>query len=301
MQSGPSSDWIDYNYTMLHDQIFEATKISISVRTLKRIFKVNDNYEPQIATKNAMAQYLGYKDWAFFLKENFEKEAKPVEIPASVVNPDIPVTGKKSNRGFWIAGGLLLIVATIGITFFFHQPDITFNVKNTSGHAPLTAAISYDLSGLNYKNAFIDFGSGGEYKLLLGAKGELTYQYKTPNFYKMRLIVDGRVLAKNAVDVQTNGWVCYVGNNDQNARVVIDSNKFSDKTSLYFAPAVISGLNIDTKEEYWVDYRNIKNFHVDGDQMTVEFRLRNSQDMGGFDCFDTSLEFTGESLSLIHI
>ncbi|MFB0497454.1 hypothetical protein ABID99_003691 [Mucilaginibacter sp. OAE612] len=71
MQSGPSSDWIDYNYTMLHDQIFEATKISISVRTLKRIFKVNDNYEPQIATKNAMAQYLGYKDWAFFLKEKF--------------------------------------------------------------------------------------------------------------------------------------------------------------------------------------------------------------------------------------
>lgn len=295
MQSGPSRDWIDYNYSMLHDRIFEATKISISVRTLKRIFKVNDNYEPQIATKNAMAQYLGYKDWALFLKENFDKDSKPVEIPASVVKPDSPVAGQQSKRSVWIAGGLLLIVLIVGLTFFFNQPDITFNVKNTSGHAPLTAAISYDLSGLNYKNAFIDFGSGGEYKLLLGPKGELTYQYKTPNFYKMRLIVDGRVLAKNTVYVQTNGWVCYVGNNDQNARVVIDSNKFNDKTSLYFAPAVISRLNINTKEEYWVDYRNIKNFHVDGDQMTVEFRLRNSQDMGGFDCFDTSLEFTGES------
>lgn len=295
MQSGPSSDWIDYHYTKLHEQIFEVTKTSISVRTLKRIFKVNDNYEPQIATKNAMAQYLGYKDWAFFLKENFDKGPTPAESPAPIVKPEVPVDSRQNKRGFWIAGILLLISMIVGVTFFFNQPDITFNVKNTSGHAPLTAAISYDLSSLNYKNAFIDFGSGGEYKLLLGPKGELTYQYKTPNFYKMRLIADGRILAKNTVDVQTNGWVCYVGNNDQNARVLTDSNKFSDKTSLYFAPSMISGLNINTKEEYWVDYRNIKNFHIDGDQMTIEFRLRNSQDMGGFDCFDTSLEFTGES------
>ncbi|QEM09989.1 hypothetical protein [Mucilaginibacter rubeus] len=295
MQSGPSGDWIDYHYTKLHEQIFEVTKTSISVRTLKRIFKVNDNYEPQIATKNAMAQYLGYKDWAFFLKENYDNDPKPAESPAPVIKPEITTGNRRLKVVFFAAGALLLIILIVGIKLFFNRPNVIFNVKNTLGHAPLTAAISYDLSNLDYKNAFIDFGSGGEYKLLLGPKGELTYQYKTPNFYKIRLIADGRVFAKNTVDVQTNGWVCYVGNNDQNARVVTDSNKFSDKSSLYFAPSIIGGLNINTKEEYWVDYRNIKNFHVDGDQMTVEFRLRNSQDMGGFDCFDTSLEFTGES------
>lgn len=297
MQSGPSADWIDYHYTMLHEQIFEATKTSISVRTLKRIFKVNDTYEPQIATKNAMAQYLGYKDWTNFLKENSDNEIKPAESPAPAppIKPEVIAGNKRPKIVFWATGAFLLITVIVAAMFFFNQPEVTFNVKNTSGHAPLTAAISYNLSRLNYKNAFIDFGSGGEYKLLLGPKGEMTYLYKTPNFYKMRLIADGRVLSKTTVDVQTKGWVCYVGNNDQNARVVTDSSKFGDKSSLYFAPSIINGLNINTKEEYWVDYRNIKNFHVDGDQMTVEFRLRNSQDMGGFDCFDTSLEFTGES------
>lgn len=300
MQSGKSNDWIDYNYTKLHDQIFEATRISISVRTLKRIFKVNDNYEPQIATKNAMVQYLGYRDWANFLQENFENSAKDIATPETVTEALSLTIGRRyPTTKFWIWCGLLLIILIAGAVVFFtqfiSQPDISFRVKNNSGHAPLTAAISYDLSNVNYKNAFIDFGSGGEYKMLLTPKGELTYQYKTPNFFKMRLIADGKTLARTTVNVTTNGWVCYVGNNDQNARVITDQGKFSDKTSLYFAPAIISTLHINTNEEYWVDYRNIRNFNVDGDQMTVEFRLRNSQNMGGFDCFDTSLEFTGES------
>ncbi len=300
MQSGKSNDWIDYNYTKLHDQIFEATRVSISIRTLKRIFKVNDNYEPQIATKNAMVQYLGYRDWAHFLKENFDTETNDIRISEETVNtPPKTLNQRYKTTKFWIISGVSLIVLIIGTTLFFNQfidqPKVFFNVKNNSGHAPLTAAISYDLSNINYKNAFIDFGSGGEYKMLLAPKGELTYQYKTPNFYKMRLIADGKALAKTTVDVTTKGWVCYVGNNDQNARVVTDRDKFSDKTSLYFVPAIISTLQINTNEEYWVDYRNIRNFHVDGDQMTVEFRLRNSQNIGGFDCFDTSLEFTGES------
>lgn len=299
LNAGSSIDWIDYNYTKLHDQILEATRVSISVRTLKRIFRGNDNYDPQMATKNAMVQYLGFNDWTHFVKENFQKGtaaqlAEPASRPAAA--PDIALSGQKKRQLRWIAGGAALLIAVLvaGI-LFFNRSSVTFNVKNTSGHVPLTTAISYDLSKLNYKNAFIDFGSGGEYKLLLSQRGELAYQYKTPNFFKIRMIADGRTVAHTTVDVHTNGWVCYVGNNDANAQVVSDRTQFTNDTSLYFSPAAISTLNVNVKKEFWVDYRNIRNFHVDGDEMTVEFRLRNSQDMGGFDCFDTSLEFTGEN------
>ncbi|PTR01514.1 hypothetical protein C8P68_101748 [Mucilaginibacter yixingensis] len=297
LQAGPSADWIDYNFATLHDQIFEATKVPISVRTLKRIFKSGDDYEPQIATKNAMAQYLGYRDWIHFVKENFDRKPEDVVLPKTeTTEPTGPVIKHKRSKKtfYWMGAAAVIIIASV--VFLLLSPGrFSFTVKNTNGQAPLTVAVSYDLSSLNYKNAFIDYGSGGEYKLLLSPKGEMAYLYKTPNYFKMRLMVDGKVLNRTAVDVQTKGWACYVGNNDANAQVVTDQTKFSNGSSLYFAPANISALNIDTKKEFWVDYRNIRNFNIDGDHMTVEFRLRNSQETGGFDCYDTTLEFTGET------
>lgn len=301
MNAGSCIHWIDYNYTKLHEQILEATHVSISVRTLKRIFRGNDNYDPQMATKNAMAQYLGFSDWADFSQTNFDDNPTPQPAESSSIksapgaNPVAAVNKRKRNFR-WVASIILMVaVSALLWSLLFKHETVSFNVKSTSGSVPLTAAISYDLSNFSYKNAFIDFGSGGEYKLLLNPKGELAYQYKTPNFFKMRLLADGRTLASAVIDAHTSDWACYVGNNDVNAQVITDRSQFTNDSSLYFPPAAIRALNIDVNKEYWVDYRNIRNFHIDGDQMAVEFRLRNSRDIGGFDCYDTSLEFTGEN------
>jgi hypothetical protein len=82
LQWGSSANWIDYNFKELSEQVFEVSKVSISIRTLKRIFKSAQSsevyYEPQMATKNALAQYLNYRDWANFIAANFESpEARP--------------------------------------------------------------------------------------------------------------------------------------------------------------------------------------------------------------------------------
>ncbi|MCU1617831.1 MAG: hypothetical protein JWO98_5371, partial [Frankiales bacterium] len=292
LQWGNSSDWIDFNFSRLSEQIFEASKISISVRTLKRIFKSDDHYEPQIATKNALVHFLGYRDWTHFVKENFENGQNETLPPL----PEVPsVVGKAKVYKIIAFIAAILIIVSVFLITTQHHDKVSFTVKNTIGNAPLTAAISYDLSSINHKNAFIDFGNDGEYKLLLSEKGELSYLYKTPNFFKIKLIADGLVVAKANVNVKTDGWVCYVGNNDANAQIVINRKMFNNNGMLYFPTEAISKLNIDTKKEFWVDYRNIHDFHINGDRMTIEFRLRNSSDIGGLDCFDTSLEFSGEN------
>jgi archaellum component FlaG (FlaF/FlaG flagellin family) len=294
LQWGNSSEWIDFNFSRLNELIFEASKISISVRTLKRIFKSDDHYEPQIATKNALVHFLGYRDWTHFVKENFENGQNEMPLPPAGA---APVVEKPKGKTYKIIAFIIaiLIVMSVLLIIIQRHDKVSFTVKNNTGSAPLTAAISYDLSGINYKSTFIDFGNDGEYKLLLNEKGELSYLYKTPNFFKIRMIADGVVIAKATVNVKTEGWVCYVGNNDANAQIVTNRKLFGNNGMLYFPTEAISKLNIDTKKEFWVDYRNIRDFHVNGDRMTIEFRLRNSKGIGGLDCFDTSLEFSGEN------
>ena len=51
-------------------EIYNATNISISLSTLRRIFKNDFNGYPQISTLDAFAKYLGYNDWYAYQKNN---------------------------------------------------------------------------------------------------------------------------------------------------------------------------------------------------------------------------------------
>ena len=71
---GPSSEWTDGTFSALSDSIAKETKILISKNTLKRLFgkmKRPVDYSPQRETKNALARYAGYADWADFLSVEF--------------------------------------------------------------------------------------------------------------------------------------------------------------------------------------------------------------------------------------
>jgi len=71
---GPASEWTDGTFSALSDSIAKETKILISKNTLKRLFgkmKRPLDYSPQRQTKNALAQFAGYKDWADFLSLEF--------------------------------------------------------------------------------------------------------------------------------------------------------------------------------------------------------------------------------------
>lgn len=61
---GSSKDWTNKHFNKLADQISESSDIRISSNTLKSLFgklKYKDDYNPQEATKNALAIFLGFQ------------------------------------------------------------------------------------------------------------------------------------------------------------------------------------------------------------------------------------------------
>ncbi len=85
---GVSKSWTNKEFEKLSEQIFDASRIHISVVTLKRLFgrakTYKKEYNPQLETKNALAIFLGYKSWQEY------KEKNPLTPPALAGRP---VTG----------------------------------------------------------------------------------------------------------------------------------------------------------------------------------------------------------------
>ncbi len=68
---GTHHTWTESSFRILSDQITTASKRTVSTNTLRRLYdKVvegDGDYLPKVETKNALAIYLGHKDWYHFV------------------------------------------------------------------------------------------------------------------------------------------------------------------------------------------------------------------------------------------
>jgi hypothetical protein len=71
---GNSEKWTNQDFEELSQRIFEATTITLSPTTLKRIWgKVKYDSAPTITTLNTLAQFTGFEHWRAFRQNHFPK------------------------------------------------------------------------------------------------------------------------------------------------------------------------------------------------------------------------------------
>lgn len=73
---GPSADWKQRDYECLGKLIFEETEISISLSTLRRLWKPEYAATPHPSTLEALAKFAGYEGW------HQVQQALPTDAPA---------------------------------------------------------------------------------------------------------------------------------------------------------------------------------------------------------------------------
>ncbi|MFC0184062.1 hypothetical protein ACFFJX_16595 [Pseudarcicella hirudinis] len=89
---GNSDSWQNQDFEVLSEKIFEETKVSLSVSTLKRVWgKVRYESTPNLATLNVLAKYAGFENWRDFTASHFSKVENAVTEPE-----EIPEKGKKT-------------------------------------------------------------------------------------------------------------------------------------------------------------------------------------------------------------
>lgn len=199
------TEWSNHEFEIISDEISELTGVKISRNTIRNVIekvKKNDlQYNPQAATKNAFAVYVGYKNW-----ERLERKNKPLFA---------------RNKAYFY-GILLLPILLATLVLLFLLPigkaksvddigNFSFEVENRFGTAPHTVRCKYDFSELNTDDIYIDYhhvAHDGKYLLrkVENPKGFQTQCYHFPGIYKFNLFIDGVNAYNTKVVVNTKGW-----------------------------------------------------------------------------------------------
>ncbi|HEX8024317.1 hypothetical protein [Mucilaginibacter sp.] len=86
---GDSSIWGNDDFEQLSLQIFDKTRVQLSISTLKRIWgKVRYESFPNAATLNALACFLDYTSWRDFRQHHQVNGV--IEQPVETISQEIP-------------------------------------------------------------------------------------------------------------------------------------------------------------------------------------------------------------------
>lgn len=319
MGGKPISEWRIADYNTLSSQLGKQTKVYLSENTLKRIFgrlKTPKRYYPQKATRDALAQFVGYRDWQEYevIHQSFkdknverEKETEPfATTPAKILieteaaaEPEAKVESPiVSIKSILVVMLSLIIISTCLIYVFkdnyVNVDDVSLVCENPVGQVPHTAV--FKLSSKkpidNDENFTIDFMDEGT-KTKISNKQIITQFFRNPGVVYVKLLHKGRVIDTTTVFMQTKGWVANSGNDTIRAFPIAGLRSLS-KDNIYVSTKQLDSAGLDVSKPFLVGFSNIHSSLIDGDNFQFSCNLQSEESRPGVQCIETTIIILGE-------
>lgn len=287
LNQGPYSQWTASDFSVLSQQIFDATGKTVSDSTLKRIFGKKDtgeNYTPQLYTRNALAEYLGFKDW-----QQFKNELKAEEPASHQIKKKYPLG---------LTGILILCTVVLAVLIYFTGvigggEKVWLKVERTSQTVPITTVFHYDVSEVK-DSVFIDFGNNTPVPLPKD-KHKITEYYKAAGIFYPRILTRKKVLDSVRIVNFSAGWQGgYSPNDDYRMFIPFeDSAVFRQYDRLYIAPSDLKIPDPLYNKGIYAEYRLMRDFNVSLDNLEFSATVKNSPHEGGKLCYDVEIWLIG--------
>lgn len=304
--SRPIKEWTNADYLRLSDDLLQQTGVAISPNTLKRIFgklKTSSRYYPQKATRDALASYIGYKDW-----EDFTTAQPPEEKMSFPVPPPQPPDQRKTVPGkkIMVFAGLILLgimVYILYMTRHVSNPNITIGKVHLMGrgtmaeHAPHSTIFQLQLPDqfdLPADRFTLSFGDHRTDKKI--SPGELlTHYYETPGRYYAVLRYEGQPVDTIPVFIKSSGWAATAYMPADTTRVYpIDDQMVTRTGSLSVNTATLQRSGIDTGHTFFVNFTNAQPLSVSADDFELIARVRTSLRRPGVRCSQVNITVFGD-------
>jgi hypothetical protein len=313
MYGNPQVDgWTNGDFVRLSNILYRKTRVRISSNTLKRIFgkiKTEARYYPQRATRDALAIYIGYRDWEHFIQANplspkFDSdeyatpkiEAPPLLIESSQV-------GIKGRKWVWWTV-IAAAVGLVGVLFYRSEKRVTtskpltLSCTNPVGGNPHSAAfVVHGLTAGRDANTplLLDFGDGRN-QLITGMDSLISHYYEEPGRFFATLKYGGEVSNSVAVFLQSNGWAA-------TAAMMYDTTRVYpiERTGLFtgglnsISALEVKRAGVDTNRTFFVHFTNTRPTDIDADNFELTTRVKTSADRAGVRCSQVRLVVFGET------
>jgi len=305
-----SENWKQRDYDYLSNVIFEETNILLSVSTLKRIWKKGYDSTPHPGTLNALATFLGYKNWHDFKRDqsektdsNFEKkditETAKIKLFNKIYKPLVKAAGKE---GFIYKYRIVLItlVCILGgslLLYAYFKPfksggnyeDIVFESKYTvSNGVPNSVIFNYDITGIDSDSIFIQQSWNPQNKTHITKENEHhTSVYYYPGFHKAKLLVDNKIIKEHHIHITTDGWLGIARYSLADpVPFYLPTESIMENGRMYVSPETLEENKVGlSKNSYYVSFYNVRDYgNIEGDNFTLETQVKNDLKEGGLTC-----------------
>jgi len=302
MGGKPVVEWRSADYSALSSRLGKQTKIYLSENTLRRVLgklQTSKNYNPQQATRDALAQFIGHRNWSelgIYYKHSRDRET----ISENIQSPDLPAESPKVERHivkrFVLAFSVLLILA-IG-TVIWHaykkEPLVKLVCVNPYGNVPHSAVFK-----LNHLESFdedekyeIDFLEEANRSSISGNKKVAKF-FKNPGVVYATLYHNGRAIDTTSVFMQTKGWVANSGNDTSRAFPIIGLQALDPK-NIFVSEKQLDSAGLDTGKPFMIGYSNVKPSSISGDNFMFSCSVFSERNRPGTQCVGTAIIILGE-------
>lgn len=325
---GPSEEWTHFDFEKLSALILEKTDYAISTQTLKRLFgKVSHhkNYKPQAATKNALAAFLNYPNWAQFIKQletnTFENSKDKDFGPTETYKQKRLFTKRKAV----IYAGVFFISIVFTLVFSWKyissfvintttDPKISITPGQLSGTVPHTVVFKYKIPTNTHDDVFLDFDyihpvKGYQSILLNPGDSILRHSYIIPGVYRIGVISKNTVLNTYTAQIKSKDWLCIFYDNKESQQIELVGGEIKYRQLLGISNIIhrvpengiyhvsreeLKAMKFNTQSEYFLIYRKIDDFNISGDNFMFSSRFKNNEQTGGISCYDVMVTLYGE-------
>lgn len=303
---GASSEWTSYDFEKLSGAIADATGVTLSITTLKRLWgKLKYTNIPTVTTLNTLAKFAGYSDWRDFKKqvplEHGEttasrqdmtaQTAATVPIPqwhagsTTTLSPEGVADHTKPSRNwaYWLLG-LLPLAAVIYLLLISNgKPGSPVNPAAYSFSSnkirmtgvPNSVIFNYEATAAT-DSVFIAQSWDIRRKVAV-PRQEKTYSaiYYAPGYFRAKLMVGKQIVKEHDLLIDSNGWLAMIEN--------------EEAVPLYF-----KNEEVEKNGEVTVDERLLSQYHIALQPVPPPLRFFNVQDLGGIKSdqfiFETTLK-----------
>jgi hypothetical protein len=206
---GDSTAWQNQDFESLSEKIFEETKISLSVSTLKRIWgKVKYDGSPNVATLNPLAQFVGYENWRTFTSNGFQpKEVEITEIPKKH-STFKPLNGIATFLGIVVFISLLVWIFKSKSSKSLTFKNLSFTSKVVTIGVPNTVVFQYNAADSNADSVFIQQSWDSQRRFKVDKTlNEYISTYYMPGYFRAKLVLNDSIVKEHDLFIASNGWL----------------------------------------------------------------------------------------------
>ncbi len=198
---GKATSWHSTMFSEFSLKIFEATKVRLSVATLKRFFGVVDHQgSPSTTTLDTLSQFVGLENWRAF------RHAKPIQQKFTF---NINWKAIYLGIGFFTAILIISLLSSKRPALVINKSEFKFTSRVLSDQYPNSVVFDFDIpTEVNADNFHIQqYWDKTKTITLNKLQSQATGIYYFPGYFQAKLMVNDEVVSEHDLFLKSDGWL----------------------------------------------------------------------------------------------